>query len=216
MDPGLVPGSLPGLFRRCTRTSSSPRRSRSPRTHCPCTRPSRSRPGRSRLRECGRRDWRRAGLSSALAFPFERCPWLPLEMRPDSPGESRMQCRDRCHPSRPGPVDVGVGLPGEVAQLGLLASNDALPLLDRVDRLPAHWGGEDGFRERNVSVRPPTSHHGLSLPFAPLLAQGPFLSLHPPQPTIFGIFSPPLLILVYSFLGLFLPFLFNLGLPSAQ
>ena len=39
----------------------------------------------------------------------------------------------------PGPMDVGVGLPGEVAQLGLLASNDVLPLLDRVDWLPAQW-----------------------------------------------------------------------------
>ena len=28
-------------------------------------------PGRSRLRECGRRDWRLAGLSSALAFPLD-------------------------------------------------------------------------------------------------------------------------------------------------
>ena len=31
-----------------------------------------TRPGRSRLRECGRRDWRLAGLSSALAFPLEK------------------------------------------------------------------------------------------------------------------------------------------------
>ena len=30
-----------------------------------------SRPGRSRLRECGRRAWRLAGLSSALAFPLD-------------------------------------------------------------------------------------------------------------------------------------------------
>ena len=30
-----------------------------------------ARPGRSRLRECGRRDWRLAGLSSALAFPLD-------------------------------------------------------------------------------------------------------------------------------------------------
>ena len=28
-------------------------------------------PGRSRLRECGRRAWRLAGLSSALAFPLD-------------------------------------------------------------------------------------------------------------------------------------------------
>ena len=38
-------------------------------------------PGRSRLRECGRRDWRLAGLSSALAFPLDD-PDIPV-----APGE---------------------------------------------------------------------------------------------------------------------------------
>ena len=44
-----------------------------------------ARPGRSRLRECGRRDWRLAGLSSALAFPDSVRPHRRQPTRPRSP-----------------------------------------------------------------------------------------------------------------------------------